>query len=163
MASLPSQRDEWNHSNPNFNRSRGRGYYNSRGNNRGRGGNRGNNRGRGGYSNHGSGRKSSSTGNDNLQNQTKTNYYSSTAHGDMKTGLFKDSFLEDPWEELIYGKKQNPTSHTPIMETPIEKEDGISDEGEIILSDDDDDFDESRREIVIGLGEGIVEAARGLS
>ena len=27
-------------------------------------------------------------------------------HGDMKTGLFKDSFLEDPWKDLIYGKQK---------------------------------------------------------
>ena len=75
----------------------------------------------------------------------------------MKTGLFKDSFLEDPWKDLIYGKKQDPVVKT---QSPTDGHEAVSDEeGEIILSDDDDES----RENVIGLGDGIVEAAREVS
>ena len=75
----------------------------------------------------------------------------------MIMGLFKDSFLEDPWKHLLPGKKQNPT----IAEQPttIERPVGSDEEGEINLSDEED-FNELRENEMVGLGEGIVEAAR---
>jgi len=80
----------------------------------------------------------------------------------MKTGLYKDSFLEDPWKGLIYSQKQP----TPTDEVPV----GDDEEGDILLSDDDDDDEEEdvevgerlgvRTESVVGLGDGLVEAVR---
>jgi hypothetical protein len=78
----------------------------------------------------------------------------------MKTGLFKDSFLEDPWKHLISGKMQKPS----IGEQPATIEPPVcsDEEGEIILSDEED-FNELRESETAGLGEGIVEAARQIS
>jgi hypothetical protein len=92
-----------------------------------------------------------------------------TQHGDMKTGLFKDSFLEDPWKELIYGKKRKQLDIEVKSQPPQIKEQefggDVSDEGgegEILLSDDEDYLNESK-DGVVGLGDGLVEAAREVS
>ena len=83
-------------------------------------------------------------------------------HGDMKTGLYKDSFLEDPWKRLIYSRQKRPVeSVAPATETG-----GDNEEGEILLPDDEEGggvLDEGSRttaESVVGLGDGLVEAAR---
>ena len=98
-----------------------------------------------------------------------------TQHGDMKTGLFKESFLEDPWKDLVVGKAQSTKvsgvqeeNQIPAIEThekqsrtfygvPSEEE-----EGEIVLPDDDDDVNPPPED-VIGLGDGLVETAREVS
>jgi hypothetical protein len=146
MATPPSQANS-NSTQPSsrYYPSRGRGFHNrgSRGQGRGRG------RGNRGYPNRGFTYSANSSNENNTSNRS--------SHGDMKTGLFKDSFLEDPWKELIREKK-----HGAIVKTqgPIVGHEAISDEeGEIILSDDEDES----RENVIGLGDGIVEAAREVS
>lgn len=128
--------------------SRGRGRTRGNGGNAGRGG-------RGGFTY------------DGRSNQGNRGGYT-TGHGDMKTGLFKESFLEDPWKHLV-GRtplpfQQSAQSHTMRSTggspTKDDQEAGISDgsdgEGEIALPEDDDDMDES----AVGLGDGIVEAAK---
>jgi len=67
-------------------------------------------------------------------------------HGDMKTGLFKASFLEDPWEHLLSGKKKTEPEGSQLGDlgkhevddngNEVEEEDQ---EGEIELPDDDED------------------------
>ena len=66
-------------------------------------------------------------------------------HGDMKTGLFKASFLENPWEHLLSGKRKIETEEIGVGKgegKEYEKEDGVAEdgdaEGEIELPDDDD-------------------------
>lgn len=67
----------------------------------------------------------------------------------MKTGLFKPGFLEDPWKELI-AKKSLPgntletaglgsVGEGTATRTGEQRISAKSDEGEIILPDDDDD------------------------
>ena len=77
----------------------------------------------------------------------------------MKSGLYKDSFVEDPWKELIYSRQKQPTP-PPTDEVPA----GDDDEGEILLPDDDDEEEGEdvgmRIESVVGLGDGLVEAVR---
>jgi hypothetical protein len=146
MATPPSQANS-NSSQP-LNRyypSRGRGFHNrgARSQSRGRG------RGNRGYPNRGFTYSGNSSNENNASNRS--------SNGDMKTGLFKDSFLEDPWKELIYKKKQDSVVKRQGL---IDVHEAISDEeGEIILSDDEDES----RENVVGLGDGIVEAAREVS
>jgi hypothetical protein len=135
------------HSNRPYNSSRGRGQ------NRGRGHGRGN-RGYRGFTH-------TARSNENTPDR------GNNQHGDMKTGLFKDSFLEDPWKDLIHGKQKGGRQSADVKSQPqLNNEgDGVmvsDDEGEIILSDDDDDFHESKGSMV-GLGDGIVEAARKVS
>lgn len=133
------------------NPSRGRGYNNR--------GSRGRGRGNRGYSNRGFTYTGRSNENDAPRGYSNRN----NEHGDMKTGLFKDSFLEDPWKELIYGKKSKPSIVIQPSQVPTTKadEDVSDDEGEIILSDEEEESKESAA--IIGLGEGIVEAAREVS
>lgn len=91
-------------------------------------------------------------------------------HGDMKTGLYKDSFLEDPWKDLIKSKRQNmrsklyedqPDSAAIVSD---QNQDILADdvEGEIVLPDDEDDVHD-RQSGPVGLGDGIVEAASSVS
>src|SRR5271169_4094423 len=103
MATPPSQANA-NSSQPSnrYYPSRGRGYNNrgARGQGRGRG------RGRGNRGN--PNRGFTYSGNSSYENNTSNR----SSHGDMKTGLFKDSFLEDPWKDLIYGNKPDPVIKT---------------------------------------------------
>jgi hypothetical protein len=138
--------------------ARGRGQNaHGRGRGRGNGGNSGRG-GRGGFIY------------DGRSNQGHRGGYSS-GHGDMRTGLFKDSFLEDPWKNLV-GRKPIPFEQSAELHTsrsitedshvPTKDEDdgGLGDgsdvEGEIVLPEDDDELEES----TVGLGDGIVDAAR---
>jgi hypothetical protein len=90
-------------------------------------------------------------------------------HGDMKTGLYKDSFLEDPWKDLVQSTRRSakPKTYEDQASAAI-KNDGHQDpladneEGEIVLSEDEDEDDDLRLSTV-GLGDGIVEAAREVS
>jgi hypothetical protein len=92
----------------------------------------------------------------------------------MKTGLFKESFLEDPWKDLVGRKSQQASFqsaqlHTVAGQRPsnvnvlANKDEGdgegsMSDEeGEIVLPEDDDDLEVSEGSMV-GLGDGLVEA-----
>lgn len=142
-----------------------------RGGGRGRGGNYNNRRSRGGgggYNRGGSYRGESTyrgrSSNENVNHHPRGGYSSNaTPHGDMKTGLYKDSFLENPWKELIYSRQKQPTPADGDGEVvPVRGED---EEGEILLPDDDDDDDgiesgEGWRGESVGLGDGLVEAAR---
>ena len=129
-----------------YNSSRGRGQ------NRGRGGNRG-------Y------RGFTYTGRSNENNRSGGN----SQHGDMKTGLFKDSFLEDPWKEFILNKKaqsEDSNKRQAMKQEGDVPKDRSDEEGEIILSEggDDDDFRDSKDDDgVVELGDGILEAVRGLT
>jgi hypothetical protein len=74
--------------------------------------------------------------------QTRGNTYD---HGDMKTGLFKPSFLEDPWKRLTEKRQlQNSMQNERLeavnsMEDQLEVGGQIVNEEEIILPDDDED------------------------
>jgi len=61
-------------------------------------------------------------------------------HGDMRTGLFKPSFLEDPWKGLIEKRYATlpATDAGTISETGL-MEGGFGNDEEIILPDDDDE------------------------
>jgi hypothetical protein len=87
----------------------------------------------------------------------------------MKSGLFRDSFLEDPWRDLVgQGRSSARGGHgsaqmamdavrNTITEGRSEKVEEVGDgEGEIILSSDDDGEETG----AVGLGDGIVEAAK---
>jgi hypothetical protein len=100
----------------------------------------------------------------------------------MKTGIFRNSFLEDPWKGLDPGKVPPTRSadarreregsgeaatgavHNVVKKgTPVSNEVNLADaEGEIVLPDDSDDDDGADTDMV-GLGDGIVEAAKGVS
>src|SRR5277367_4003095 len=142
----------------------GRGGYNNR---RPRGGG-------GGYSRGGSGGAGGYRGGFTYRGRSNeiSNYHrggysqnnNTTPHGDMKTGLYKDSFIEDPWKELIYSRQKQPTATVEVAA-------GDDEEGEILLPDDDDEGEEEeedkglrdegvRMESVVGLGDGLVEAVR---
>ena len=101
--------------------------------------------------------------------------------GDIKTGLFRDSFLEDPWRELVprktglrAGVENTPRTNVPRAthsgqgkpkERPYETTEKVDDEdaeGEIVLSDSDEDTDQVEGDTGIGLGDGLVEAARNI-
>ena len=150
----------------------------------GRGGNHNNHRGRfhrgggGGYNRGGGpsyrggftyrGRSS----NKNFHHYSRGGYASNaTPHGDMKTGLYKDSFLEDPWKELIYSrqKQARPAAAEGDGEEGMMGGDDEDEEGEILLPDDDDDDDGGGRVgegwtgESVGLGDGLVEAVKGVS
>ena len=87
----------------------------------------------------------------------------------MKSGIFRDSFLEDPWRDLVgqrrlsarggYGSADmamDAVRHA-ITEGRSEKVDEVGDgEGEIVLPSDDDGEEAG----AVGLGDGIVEAAK---
>jgi hypothetical protein len=138
----------------------GRGGYNNRrargagggGYNRGGGGGYGY---RGGFTYRG---RSNENSNYNRGGYSHNNN-NTTPHGDMKSGLYKDSFVEDPWKELIYSRQKQPTP-PPTEEVPA----GDDEEGEILLPDDDDEEEGAevgmRVESVVGLGDGLVEAVR---
>jgi hypothetical protein len=83
----------------------------------------------------------------------------------MKTGLFKDSFLEDPWAELMNHKAsggQEVGQESGGGEAEFGGEDS---EGEIDLGEEFDGGKEASKdgEKIFGLGDGIGEAAQGLS
>jgi hypothetical protein len=83
----------------------------------------------------------------------------------MKTGLFKESFLEDPWAELMNRKAGNgqvagPESAGGEAEFGVEDSEGEIDLGEV--------FDVGKGagkegEEIFGLGDGIGEAAQRIS
>jgi hypothetical protein len=76
----------------------------------------------------------------------------------MKTGLFRDSFLEDPWVELLNGKRSvGGKSQGPTGEDRL-KEDS---EGEIDLGEEFEEGLNSRNKNGkdINLGDRIAEAA----
>jgi hypothetical protein len=100
----------------------------------------------------------------------------------MKTGLFRDSFLEDPWKDLV-PRKTVPGGKSVLLDSSSfgqsmeddgsnlkgearESEENSHDrdgegEGEIILPDsDEDNANETAVGPGIGLGDGLVEAAR---
>jgi len=102
--------------------------------------------------------------------------------GDMKTGLFRDSFLEDPWKDLV-PRKTVPGGKSVLLDSSSfgqsmeddgsnlkgearESEENSHDrdgegEGEIILPDsNEDNANETAVGPGIGLGDGLVEAAR---
>lgn len=101
----------------------------------------------------------------------------------MKTGLFRDSFLEDPWRDLVPtktglrpGSENTLPSNVPrtvhsrqgnsrdqYSEDSGKMGDGET-EGEIALPDsDDEDTDEVAEGSGIGLGDGLVEAVRNIT
>jgi len=82
--------------------------------------------------------------------------------GDMKTGLFKDSFLEDPWAELMRVKRNTEESKgQPKADGVVWGEDS---EGEIDLGEAFDGGQDGDKEggHCTGLGDGIAEAAQGV-
>ena len=98
----------------------------------------------------------------------------------MKTGLFRDSFLEDPWRDLVPRKRglQSGLETTPLTNAPRTvgigqgqakdpKDVGMGSEdaeGEIALPDsDEEDLNEAAQDSSIGLGDGLVEAVRNIS
>jgi hypothetical protein len=102
----------------------------------------------------------------------------------MKTGLFRDSFLEDPWKDLIPRRTglratgvdvplpvPSYSVGRSVERDPLrtkgeahENEGGLDDvdgEGEIMLPDsDEEDTSQIAADSGIGLGDGLVEAAR---
>jgi hypothetical protein len=148
-------------SNPYSTRGRGQSSRGNRSRGRGHGGNRGSPRG--GYTY------------DGRSSQGNRGGYTS-GHGDMRTGLFKESFLEDPWKDLVgrkspQGGMQSWQLHTVAgqragdVNVLAKKDEGdgeggmLDGEGEIVLPDDDDDLDVPEGPVV-GLGDGLVEAVR---
>ena len=82
------------------------------------------------------------------------------AQGDMKTGLFKDSFLEDPWAELMRGKRSAGESKWQTADAVVLT--GEVSEGEIDLGEDFGGGQDGDKEggDDIGLGDGIAEAVQ---
>ena len=93
---LPTSFSNYSHSHSSQRGSyqRGNSNYRGRGQSRGRGTGRGNHFGVG--PSHRGGFKY-----DGRQNTGYNNNNSDGQQGDIKTGLFRDSFLEDPWRELV--------------------------------------------------------------
>jgi len=80
----------------------------------------------------------------------------------MKAGLFKASFLEDPWAELMRGKRS--TEESKGQPKPDGVVGGADSEGEIDLGEA---FAGGQDGVkggghCIGLGDGITEAAQGV-
>ena len=153
MSSTPSRNapttaNTFHNSNRGYSK-RGRGGYRG---NRGRGG-RG--RGHGSFTHYPRG---------SLSGTTHVNTRADrTPHGDMKTGLFKESFLEDPWAELMKPKGSQ------VVERDsggAEAESGGEDsEGEIDLGEEFEGENQVSKDggQTFGVGDGIIEAAQGVS
>ena len=174
---LPTSFSNYSHSHSSQRGSyqRGNSNYRGRGQSRGRGTGRGNHFGVG--PSHRGGFKY-----DGRQNTGYNNNNSDGQQGDIKTGLFRDSFLEDPWRELVprktglrAGVENTPRTNVPRAmdsgqgkpkERPYETTEKVDDEdaeGEIVLSDSDEDTDQVEGDTGIGLGDGLVEAARNIT
>jgi hypothetical protein len=80
----------------------------------------------------------------------------------MKTGLFKESFLEDPWAELV-NRNAGGGQVAGQESAGGEAEFGVEDsEGEIDLGEEFDGGKGASKDVdeIFGLGDGIGEAAQ---